>query len=143
MDEKDNLTIEELEALARITGRNDAALKIRKKIKKKDFVKLCKMQCTCSEIASFFEVKRTTLRNFCLREYKMPLDDFRNMHAEAGIISLRRVQWRNAMKTDNTQMQIWLGKQFLNQTDKRTVDSSEAEEKLGKLLADISKNLPE
>ena len=52
-----------------------------------------------------------------MREYK---DSFGNVYKKtsaAGKMSLRREQWRSAEK-GNVTMQIWLGKQWLGQTDK-------------------------
>jgi hypothetical protein len=34
-----------------------------------------------------------------------------------GKVALRRAQWRNAIEKNNVTMQIWLGKNVLNQTD--------------------------
>lgn len=41
---------------------------------------------------------------------------------EAGKKSLRRAQFDNAIKQNNTVMQIWLGKQYLGQRDKSDLD---------------------
>lgn len=37
---------------------------------------------------------------------------------EFGKVRLRRSQWQSAIERNNVQMQIWLGKQKLGQTDK-------------------------
>ena len=72
--------------------------------------KLSNIQCTQEEIANFLEVSVRTLQrdeDFC-RIYKKGHD--------TGKMSLRRYQWKLAEK--NTAMAIWLGKQYLGQTDK-------------------------
>jgi hypothetical protein len=75
--------------------------------------KLASMMCTQEEIASYFDVSVRTLQRdeeFC-RVYKKGLDK--------GKMSLRRKQYQ--MSDTNVTMAIWLGKQYLGQTDK--VDS--------------------
>lgn len=72
--------------------------------------KLAAIQCTQGEIASFLDVSVRTLQRdeeFC-RIYKKGQDN--------GKMSLRRKQWKLADK--NPTMAIWLGKQYLGQTDK-------------------------
>ena len=72
--------------------------------------KLANIQCTQEEIASFLGISTRTL----LRDEK-----FKELFAkgrENGKMSLRRMQWKHAEK--NTTMAIWLGKQYLGQTDK-------------------------
>ena len=71
--------------------------------------KLANIQCTQEEIASFLGISSRTL----LRDEK-----FKELFAkgrENGKMSLRRIQWKHAEK--NTTMAIWLGKQYLGQTD--------------------------
>ena len=71
---------------------------------------------TQEEIASFMDVCVRTLqrdKEFC-RVYKKGLDK--------GKMSLRRKQF--AMSEKNATMGIWLGKQYLNQTDKIEYDGN-------------------
>jgi hypothetical protein len=42
---------------------------------------------------------------------------------ESGRMSLRRMQYKSAMN-GNVTMQIWLGKQYLNQMEKMVVDNN-------------------
>ncbi|MCL5073956.1 MAG: hypothetical protein M1308_24150 [Actinobacteria bacterium] len=77
--------------------------------------KLSYIQCTQEEIASFLEVSVDTLQRdsqFC-GIYKKG--------QEHGKMSLRRLQWGLANK-NNATMAIWLGKQYLGQTDKNEFD---------------------
>lgn len=72
--------------------------------------KLAGMMCTQEEIASYLGCDvRTLLRDeeFC-QTYKKGLDK--------GRMSLRRKQFQ--MSDTNATMAIWLGKQYLGQTDK-------------------------
>ena len=43
--------------------------------------------------------------------------DVINTGRTLGKVTLRRAQWRNAIEKNNVTMQIWLGKNVLNQTD--------------------------
>ncbi len=72
--------------------------------------KLANIMCTQEEIASIIDCNVRTLqrdKEFC-RVFKKG--------KESGKMSLRRTQWKLAEK--NASMAIWLGKQYLGQTDK-------------------------
>ena len=89
----------------------------RKEIDKRDFEKLCMLQCTRAEICSWFNVSEPTLIDWCKRTYDG--QDFLtvfNKKREGGKISLRRMQWQLAEKSPA--MAIFLGKNLLGQTDK-------------------------
>ena len=72
--------------------------------------KLANIQCTQEEIASFLGVSSRTL----LRDEKFK--ELFSKGRENGKMSLRRIQWKHAEKSAT--MAIWLGKQYLGQTDK-------------------------
>ena len=86
------------------------------KIDKDEFEKLCELQCTEPEIASFFGVSSETIMNWCLNTYggKTFRDVFKEKR-EVGKVSLRRIQFKHAK--NNPTMAIWLGKQYLGQKD--------------------------
>ena len=89
----------------------------RKEIDKRDFEKLCMLQCTSAEMCSWFNVSEPTLIDWCKRTYDG--QDFLtvfNKKREGGKISLRRMQWQLAEKSPA--MAIFLGKNLLGQTDK-------------------------
>lgn len=86
------------------------------KIDKNSFEKLCGLQCTEEEIAGFFDCSVDTIERFCKREYKASFADVFNKKRSSGKISLRRNQFKLAEKSAS--MAIWLGKQYLGQTDK-------------------------
>lgn len=88
----------------------------RKKIDAEQFNKLCGLQCTEEEIAAFFDCSVDTIENFCKREFKMTFSEIYKRKRDYGKISLRRSQWKLAEKYPS--MAIFLGKQFLGQTDK-------------------------
>ena len=87
----------------------------RKEIDPKVFKGLCKYHCTLVEIAGIFECSEDTIERWCKRELKMTFAEaFKNYSAE-GKMSLRRTQFRLAEKSPA--MAIFLGKQYLGQTD--------------------------
>ena len=74
---------------------------------------LAGVMATMEEIASALEISVRTLQRdeeFC-RVYKIGLDNAK--------LSLRRNQFK--MSVRNPTMAIWLGKQYLNQTDKQDI----------------------
>ena len=86
----------------------------KKEIDYKIVEELSNIQCTQEEIASVLNISVRTLQRdeeFC-RIYKNGMDN--------GKMSLRRMQW-GAAKQGNTTMLVWLGKQYLGQTDKQDV----------------------
>lgn len=86
-----------------------------KKIDKEQFEKLCGLQCTEIEIAGFFNCSVDTVERWCKKEYKESFAEVFNKKRVTGKISLRRSQFR--MAETNATMAIWLGKQYLGQTD--------------------------
>lgn len=87
----------------------------KKNIDEKQFESLCGLQCTLEEICSWFGVCSDTLESWCKRTYKMNFSEVFKQKRGIGKISLRRSQWRLAEK--NANMAIWLGKQYLGQSD--------------------------
>jgi hypothetical protein len=83
-----------------------------KKIIDYDLVEsLAEIQCTQAEIAATLKISVKTLQRDekFSRIYKQGMD--------TGRKSLRRMQWA-AAKKGNTTMLVWLGKQYLHQSDK-------------------------
>ena len=102
------------------TGRPPKATTGRPRIKlnKKQFETLCGFQCTLAEIASYFNVDEKTVLAWCERTYHMSFSSIFEQKRGKGKISLRRRQFQKAMDGDTT-MLIWLGKNWLGQTDKK------------------------
>jgi hypothetical protein len=76
---------------------------------------LAKIQCILDEAAAVLKVCPKTFDNY-LRFNKKAREAWENGREE-GKIELRRLQWRSAERS--VVMQIWLGKQYLSQTDKQ------------------------
>ena len=79
--------------------------------------KLCQIQCTGEEIASFFEISYDTLERRCKEQFKVSFAEYIKEKSSKGKSSLRRLQWKAAMN-GNVTMLMWLGKQYLGQADK-------------------------
>lgn len=79
---------------------------------------LCKIHCTGEEIAAIINVSYDTLERAIKREKKSDFADYYKKHSSSGKASLRRRQFKSALDDGNVTMQIWLGKQYLGQTDK-------------------------
>jgi len=91
----------------------------KKEITKDIFEELCNIQCTKDEIASVFRCNESTISRFCYREYDESFAEVYKKLSEDGKTSLRRTQFHLAQK--NTAMAIWLGKQYLGQSDRQEV----------------------
>lgn len=89
----------------------------RKEIDQKQFENLCGLQCTHEEICSWFDITPATLEKWCKETYGNGMTFSKVFAQKRGIgkISLRRSQFRLAEKS--AAMAIWLGKQYLDQTD--------------------------
>lgn len=94
-----------------------AAGRPRKEIDKKQFEKLCGIQCTHDEICAFFEITDKTLNAWCRRTYGANFSEVFSQKRGLGKISLRRAQFEKALEGNPT-MLIWLGRQYLGQVDK-------------------------
>lgn len=113
----------------------------RAEIDKKQFESLCSLQCTLEEVASFFNVNERTIERWCKREYKQDFVDVYKKASAGGKMSLRRLQWQSA-KAGNVTMQIFLGKQWLGQTDKTAVSAvAEKEDKKLSVVEQIAMEL--
>jgi hypothetical protein len=93
--------------------------------------RLAGIMCTQEEIANYLDLSvRTLLRDerFC-HIYKKGIDD--------GRMSIRRQQYKSA-QGGNVTMQIWLGKQYLNQRDRNEYIESVESTKLDSLLEQLN-----
>lgn len=87
----------------------------RKEINQKLFENLCGIQCTEVEICAALECSEDTLNRWCKRTYGATFADTYKSKSQMGKSSLRRMQFKLAEK--NATMAIWLGKQYLDQSD--------------------------
>jgi len=85
-------------------------------IDQKQFEALCGIQCTQEEICSVLDCNPDTLNSWCKEHYGNSFSKVFKEKRQGGKASLRRMQWKLAEK--NATMGIWLGKQYLDQTDK-------------------------
>lgn len=92
-------------------------------IDKDVFEGLCEIQCTKNEMCSVFKCDEKTLTRWCKDTYGMGFSDVYKKESETGKTSLRRMQW-NLAKSGNATMQLWLGKQYLDQRDKQEVENT-------------------
>lgn len=111
--------------------------------------RLAEIQCTEDEIAFACKCSTQTLRNHCTRTQACIFGDYLETNRAGGKASLRRMQWKSAegqegelLKDEkgnivrdekgrpqwkvlplepNITMQIWLGKQYLGQSDKQEI----------------------
>ena len=84
-----------------------------KKIDSNGVYKLALKFWTKSEIASFYDCHADTITN--------RFQDIYTKGIEQGKAKLRDIQMKSAVH-GNVTMQIWLGKQYLKQTDKQETD---------------------
>ena len=106
----------------------------KKTIDREQFEKLCSIQCTLVEIASWFHCSEDTIENWCKDTYDQTFSDVHKKYSATGKISLRRTQFQ--MAEHNCSMAIWLGKQYLGQREvvEQNVKSSSAIELIAKEL---------
>lgn len=83
--------------------------------------KLCAIQCTGEEIAGVLGVDYDTLLARIKEKYKCGFSDYFKRHSASGRMSLRRKQIEGAMN-GNTALLIFLGKQYLGQSDKQATE---------------------
>lgn len=88
----------------------------RKEIDEEQFINLCNLQCTLEEISGFFKCSEDTIERWCKRKFEMNFADAFKKYSAGGRISLRRAQFELAKK--NAAMAIFLGKNYLGQTDR-------------------------
>lgn len=92
----------------------------KKEIDSKTFENLCALQCTEREIMDWFEVSDKTLNSWCKRTYGENFSEVFREKRGKGKVSLRRAQWKLAQTSSS--MAIWLGKQYLGQSNNPTTD---------------------
>ena len=108
----------------------------RKEIDQKTFEGLCEIQCTLTEIASVFRVSVDTIERWCKRTYEETFAESYKKFMETGKTSLRRLQWRHAQT--NPAMAIFLGKNYLGQSDKLTLSDADIDAEIERRLANMA-----
>ena len=107
----------------------------KKEIDQKQFEKLCGLQCTLEEMCGYFNCDDNTINVWCKETYGSTFSEVFKLKRGVGKISLRRYQFQQA--ETNPTMAIWLGKQYLGQSDQVHVDNSNNE--LMSALADMAR----
>jgi len=88
-----------------------------------EFDKLCALQATKVEIAGWFECSEDTIENKVKEKHGVTFSVYYEQKRGKGKVSLRRRQYKLAMD-GNATMLIWLGKQYLKQSDKNEVNAT-------------------
>jgi len=91
-----------------------------KEINMLEIEKLVSLQATARECASWFNVSEDTIDLRLKDAGYAGFTDFFKKHRGTGQISLRRKQFEVAMNGNPT-MLVWLGKNWLDQTDKTEI----------------------
>ena len=99
----------------------------RAEIDARQFEELCRIQCTQREICSVLGVSEKTLTRWCMDNYGLEYSQAYNKYADFGKKNLRHVQFRMA-EAGSERMAIWLGKQWLGQSDKQDIQIAEIED---------------
>ena len=89
----------------------------KKEIDKKEFEKLCALQCTKEDIADWFEVSEDTIDRFCKREYGISFAVVFKQKRAKGKVSLRKSGFD--MARSNPTVHIFYAKNFLQMTDRQ------------------------
>lgn len=76
-------------------------------------------QCSALEIAGHFGMTDETLYDRVKAEYGMSYTNYSAKFSSKGLALLRMSQFQKAVK-GNAQMQVWLGKQYLKQSESPT-----------------------
>lgn len=77
---------------------------------------MCGIHCRKEEICAIMDVSEDTLERRIKEKYNISFAEYFAKKSANGKMSLRRRQYTKAMDGDNTQL-IWLGKNWLKQTD--------------------------
>jgi hypothetical protein len=93
--------------------------------------KMLEAGCTGTEIAAALGMHPETLYGRCEQDNNIGFSDYLAQKRASGARLLKMKQFEIAMSGDKT-MLIWLGKQYLDQTEKQEIKTT-----------DVRKNLPE
>ena len=112
----------------------------KKEIDKIEFEKLCGLQCTKEEMCGWFGITDKTLESWCKRTYKKGFSEIFSEKRGKGKISLRRTQFKLAEKSPA--MAIFLGKNYLGQSDKIQYENADANNgQLADLISGLKDNV--
>lgn len=112
-------------------------------IPKDTFERLCAIQCTLEEICAVLDISASTLEAWCKKTYNgQTFYKVFQSKRGCGKASLRRSQFE-AAERGNPTMLVWLGKNYLGQSDNPNNydDSGSEEDALTKSLRELGENL--
>lgn len=106
------------------------------------FDRLCMLHCTAVEIAAYFDCSVDTVERRVKEKFGLTFAEVFNVKSGKGKVSLRRKQYEVAMSGDRA-MLIWIGKNWLGQSEPREPESSD--QSLSQLFIEwlANKNKPE
>lgn len=93
----------------------------KKEIDENLFENLCAIFCTQEEIAGIFNCSIDTINNWCKRTYGETFSETFKKKSAKGKTSLRRWQFK-AAENGNVSMMIFLGKNYLGQSDRTEIE---------------------
>lgn len=82
---------------------------------------LCKIHCTGDECAAVLGISYASLNVGLKRDGHKSFLEYNKIYSNQGKASLRRVQWKKAIRDENVPMIIWLSRNYLGQTDKHDI----------------------
>lgn len=85
----------------------------------------CRSQCTGEECAAALEIDYDTLNAALKRDGNVGFTDYFKKARCGGLVSLRRAQFEKALE-GSVPMQIWLGKNYLDQKDQIATETKTA-----------------
>ena len=99
----------------------------RKEIDQRQFEEMCRIHCTLDEIAAICGCDSKTIETWCKRTYDgLNFSDVYKRFSSVGNKSLRR--WQYEMAQSSVPMAIFLGKNWLGQTDKVETTQNDVED---------------
>ena len=108
-------------------------------IDKEMFEKMCQFMCTEEDIADYFSCSVDTICNYCKKTYGKTFSEVYKTESSKGKMSLRNAMFRNAIRNNNSSVQIFLAKNQLGMSDK--LDHSIADDGQLKEFAQILKDM--
>ena len=91
-------------------------------IDRERFEKLCELQCEVEDIANYFDCEVEDLKEWVKDEYGEEYDVIYEKKSIKGKVQIREAQFKLAEK--NVSMAIWLGRQYLGQTEDQSIVSA-------------------
>lgn len=99
-------------------GAYEKAKKMPKYINAEQFENMCSILCTQQEICHILRLEYEEVDEWCKHTYGCNFPKAHAMISDGGRMSLRRKQFKKAVEDEDTRMLIWMGKQFLGQSER-------------------------